>query len=74
MTKRPGRGRDYRRRPGNKVENEKTDFGGKEFLGRNNEAGDSNDEYNHYSYFNSSSNIVFYSLPWLLVIQIMLNT
>ena len=73
VTKIPGRNVNYRRRQ-QKEDNEQTEeFSGNEYIASNQESEDANDEYNHYSYFNSSSPIVIYSFFWLCLVQILLR-
>jgi len=72
-TKRPNRDREHRRRPYHKVDGDETEVGGNEFLAVNQENEETNDEYNHYSYFNSSSTIVIHSFVWILLVQILLK-
>ena len=74
VTKRPNRDREYRRRPHHKVDDDETDeVGENEYLAVNQDNEEINDEYNHYSYFNSSSTNIIYSFIWICLVQIALR-
>ena len=55
------------------MDGDETEVGGNEFLAVNQENEETNDEYNHYSYFNSSSTIVIHSFVWILLVQVLLK-
>jgi len=68
-TKRPGR--NNRRQ--HKTDEETEEFAGNEYLASNQENEDAGDEYNHYSYFNSSSSIVNHSFFRICFVQLLLR-